>query len=100
MMDWDPVTATLSHSREISYQISALYNDREMLKSVLGQRPEAQIIRILTHDAKGSMIFIDGVPYIDEFGMHVYSISIVDWDGELTDIDERFAGTPYTPNDY
>lgn len=101
MMDWDKTTQILSHFRELRYTVSAIYAREEFLQKLLGQRPEAQIIRVISHDPRGGFepIVLNGIPFIDEFGCQLYICSLVDWEGELTDLDERFIGTNLTAND-
>lgn len=103
LIDWNPHTKILSHSRDMRFQVSAIFADPKYLEDLLSRRPEAQIIHGLTHDwTNGNgvhKIVMDGEVYYDEFGLPVYLYQVVDWEGELTDIDERYEGTEFKPED-
>lgn len=92
--DWDPTTWRTSHFRYLNCTVSAVYsNSPGFLEYLLGDRPKARIIHILSHEKKLGSIQVlneDGTELIDDFGLPVYMGRIIDWFGELTDIDERF----------
>jgi hypothetical protein len=100
-MDWDQAIQKRFHSRVVVFRISAFYNDEKFLRDLLSQKPDAQIIRVLSHteDKNSTPVYKGKEIYLDEFGLPVFISSIIDWDGELTDIDERFSGTTLFPND-
>lgn len=63
------------------------------LENLLEENPKASIIHVLTHEKRPGFFPIEeenGELYVDEFGMNVYIGKEVDWNGGLTDLDERF----------
>lgn len=84
-----------SRFREMRFSVSALHSDYKFLERSLLERPNARIIHILTDEPKGRKGFVpvfesDGSPFIDEFGYQLYIGKEVDWQGTMTDIDERY----------
>lgn len=74
-----------------------MFSNWAFLESILSKKPDAQIIRIVSHDKNLNGFIVPN--YVDEFGLPIYIQSVIDWEGVLTDIDERFSGTDLTPND-
>lgn len=79
----------------MKFSVSALYADYKFLEKLLLDRPNARIIHVLTDEPKGRKGFVpvfepDGSPHIDEFGYHLHIGKEVDWQGTMTDIDERY----------
>lgn len=101
--DWNPDTLKTSHFRYMKCTVSAVYADSPgMLEYLLGERPKARIIHILSHEKKPGGIQIldeDGTPYRDDFGLSVFLHREIDWFGTMTDLDERFEETNLLPFD-
>lgn len=93
MIDWDRTTRKISHFRYMDFNVSAVYmNAPDKLEEILSDKPNAKIIHILTHEPRKGFCQVlneDGSPYLDDFGLEVYMAKIVDWEGEMDDIDER-----------
>jgi hypothetical protein len=71
-----------------------------MLEYLLGERPKARIVHILSHDKKPGGLQIleeDGTLFQDDFGLHVFLHREIDWFGTMTDLDERFEDTNLLP---
>lgn len=76
------------------FTVPAIYmNAHTELERILLKKPNARIIHVLSHDQRPGFHLVvdkDAGRHIDEFGMEVYQAKEVDWEGILTDIDERF----------
>lgn len=87
----------------MNFTVPALYGGSPAyLEKLLKDRPKAQIIHILSHDARQGFHQVfneDGTPYLDDFGCQVYLARDVDWFGDMPDIDERFEGSGLLPFD-
>lgn len=99
VLDWDHNTQTISRSRHIECQVPALF-DEAGLNRMLDHYPNAQLVRVASHDGlpQDKVRHPDGTQYLDEFGLPVYLSTMIDWHGELTDIDTRYEGTHLITN--
>ncbi len=96
----DRTGTVISPFRKIETTVPVIFT-KEHLESLLEKRPAAQIIRIASHNEMGEMVLErGGSVYHDEFGYPVYITSIIDWEGILQDIDERYAGSGLFTEEY
>lgn len=108
IVDWNVDYGTFTYLRTAFVGIPKEKTDVE-IKALLNRRPEACIYNIVAHNpvlnkgdrisdleyrAKTQQIVIEGKPYIDLFGLHVYITSRAAWE-RRSDVDLRFAANKY-----
>jgi hypothetical protein len=112
--DYEPYTKTFSKIiRYCRYRLDD--NPYEGFIQTLQQFPEARLFRTNSHEpitngineaqrqilnlyelADSQRVIVDGVPYIDDFGLHVYAHTWLSLDGAGSDTDERELLNPET----
>lgn len=103
VLDWDIVKSqTISPFRFMDFQIPAVLATEADINALLAESPKAQIVRELSHEGReeNKVRHTDGTQYLDEFGLPVYLISFIDWEGTLSDMDLRYENTNLTTNEY